>query len=487
MSTVGRQLLQIASVTTVARVLGPGAYGVMAMAGLLLAFVVSLRDLGTGTAIVQRLTVSRRLLSSLFWLNCLVGLLLAGFVSATSPLAAGFFHTPDLGRILCVLSLSIWFTSCGIVHNSILMRDMRFRALAIIDLCSALVAYLVALTCAHAGYGVWSLVFANVATAMTGTLLYWGASRWNPAWAFNREDLRSVAGFSLNLSGAVIVNFFARNADNIVIGRVRGQAELGNYQMAYNLMLTPISNISSTIAQITFPAFSRIQTDNLRFKSAYVRQSMMVGLLTFPIMAGMGILADPLIRAVLGAKWVGAILVFQILAPVGLIQSISTLVGQIYTAKGRTDLMFRWAIGSTVVLVASFIVGSHWGAVGVATAYGLSYLLLLLYPQYAIPFRLIDLKVREFFLALAPQLLITAAMSAVCLIWMLLLRSQLVLNPWIELITTSVLGFLVYAGLLVVVRPPVMEAMEEIVNGSRNPMVAKCVRTIQRVGRVRHA
>lgn len=98
-------MLQIASVTTVARVLGPGAYGIMGMAALLLAFVVGLRDLGTGTAIVQRLTISDRLLSSLFWLNFVVGLALGAIVSATSPLVSNFFHTPLLIPILCTLSI----------------------------------------------------------------------------------------------------------------------------------------------------------------------------------------------------------------------------------------------------------------------------------------------------------------------------------------------------------------------------------------------
>jgi len=483
MSTVGRQALQIASVTTVARVLGPGAYGIMGMAALLLSFVVNLRDLGTGTAIVQKPKVSNDLLSSLFWLNFLIGLALAGFVAATSKLTAEFFHTPALIPILCVLSLSIWLTSCGIVHNSILLREMRYRSLALADLGAALSAYIVALSCAYSGLGVWSLVFASIASAGSTTLLYWVFSGWRPGLVFHREEIRSVANFSLNLSGSVIVNFFARNADNIVIGRVRGQKELGDYQMAYNLMLTPISNISSMIAQITFPAFSRIQGDNDRFRSAYIRQSMMVGLLTFPMMAGMGVLADPLIRSLLGKSWIGAILVFKILAPVGLVQSVATLTGQIYTAKARTDLMLRWSIGATIVLVASFIAGAQYGAVGVAVAYALSYLLLLLYPCFMIPFRLIDLKVRDYAAALLPQLLITGAMAAVCIGWLYLLSSLGVLNSWVKLVSTSLLGAVFYAGLLILLWPPVMESMQEIMAGSNHPLVRKALMLMQKLGR----
>lgn len=482
LATIGRQLLSIASVTTVARILGPGAYGVMAMAALLLAFVLSLRDLGTGMAIVQRLQVSHRLLSSLFWLNFIVGLALATFVAATSPLTAGFFHTPPLVPILCTLSISIWLTSCGIVHNSILLRQMRYRSLAIADLGSALAGYIVALTCAYSGLGVWSLVFANLATAAVGCLAYWFAAGWRPGLIFSRAEIRSVAGFSLNFSGAVLLNFFARNADNIVIGRLRGQSELGDYQMAYNLMLTPISNISSMISQITFPAFSRVQDDDARFRSAYVRQSMMVALLTFPILAGMGVLAGPLIQAVLGSKWTGSILLFQILAPVGLVQSLATLAGQIYTAKARTDLMFHWTLCFTVILVIAFIIGAHFSTAGVAIAYASTYLIILAYPGFAIPFHLIGLRVRDYAATLLPQVLITAAMVVGCLMWRWLLVALAMNNPWLHLISTTLVGALIYAGLLIRLRPPVMDAMEEIMLGSGHPLVLRTILFIRRLG-----
>jgi PST family polysaccharide transporter len=440
-----------------------------------------LRDLGTGTAIIQRPSLSTRLLSSLFWLNFLLGLGLAALVAATSPLAARFFHTPALIPILSTLSISLWLTSSSIVHNSLLLREMRYRSLAIADLGSALAGYLVALICAFSGFGVWSLVFASLANAAAASLFYWLLSAWRPSFVFSLKDLHSVAGFSLNLSGAMLANFFARNADNIVIGRLRGQTELGDYQMAYNLMLTPLSNISAMIARITFPAFSRVQADNARFRSAFVRQSMMVGLLTFPIMSGMGVLADPLIRVVLGAKWVGSIVLFKILAPVGLVQSVASLVGQIYTAKARTDLLFRWALASTVILVAAFVLGARFGTIGVAVAYALVYLLLLAYPCFLIPFRLIDLRVRDYVAALLPQILITGAMASACLLWLLLLDSLGVYKPWVQLITTSLLGAGVYAGLLIGVRPPVMGALDEIMNGSGHPLVRRIFLVIQRL------
>ena len=192
-STVGRQILTIASVATVARLLGPTAYGVMGMASLLIVFILNFRDLGTGSAIIQRKSISDRLLSSLFWVNFFLGLTLGALVCILSPAAAKFFKTPELVPILCVLSASFWLTSCGVVHSSIIIREMRFRALAAADLSAGVVTYLVALTMAYKGFGVWSLVFANVASSLTTCVGYWIGSGWRPKLQFDKGEVRSIA------------------------------------------------------------------------------------------------------------------------------------------------------------------------------------------------------------------------------------------------------------------------------------------------------
>ncbi|HLH03117.1 MAG TPA: MOP flippase family protein [Bryobacteraceae bacterium] len=472
LSTAGRQILSVASVATVARLLGPSAYGVMGMANLLIVFILNFRDLGTGSAIIQRKTISNTLISSLFWVNFCLGLFLAAIVCAASPATAAFFKTPDLIPILCTLSISFWLTSCGVVHSSLIIREMRFRALAIADLSAAVMAYLVALTFAYRGFGVWSLVFANLANSATACLGYWIGSRWRPSWEFSLDSVKSIAKYSLNLSGSQLINYFSRNADNITVGKVLGKAPLGDYQMAYNLMLTPIQNISAVIAQATFPAFARIQDDNERFRAAYTRSCMLIALISFPVMAGMGVIADPMIRSILGEKWVGAIRVFQILAPVGLVQSVQTTVGQIYMAKSRTDIAFRWNIAACILLVSSFLIGIHWGILGVATAYCIAFLGFTVIPGFLIPFRLIGLKLSEFARALLPQILITAGMTVACLGWMKLLNSIGAHNSWFILSSTVILGAAVYILSMLLVWPPVLEYLETVMTASGRTSLA---------------
>jgi PST family polysaccharide transporter len=451
----------------------------MGMAALLIVFISIIRDLGTGTAIIQRPTITNGLLSTLFWVNCGFGALIAMLVVATSPIVAHFFHQPQLTPILCAISISLWLNSAGIVHNSLLMRNMQFRPLAIADLGSGLAGYVAALISAYSGLGVWSLVYANITAAFTSTAVYWATAAWRPDLEFDRHELRTVAKFSLNLSGFGLTNYFARNSDNLIIGKVLGPVALGNYQVAYNLMLTPLQNVSSVIGQVTLPAFAQIQDDNERFRSAYLRSSSIIALLTFPMMAGLGIVADPLIHCVLGSKWLGAIPIFQILAPIGLIQSVQTLIAAIYIAKGRTDWFFRWGLYTCAVLIAAFLVGVRFGAVGVAVAYFITYLVLMMVPGFLIPFSLIGLRMRDYLWALFPQALLTAGMSIICWLCLYSLGVYGITNNWVRLITTSLLGAGVYTIALYLRPIPAVRHITEILGRSNNRLALKFVSIIE--------
>lgn len=480
-ATAGKQALTFASVATVARILGPSAYGLMGMAVIVTNFISNFRDLGTAVAIVQRPTVTRSLLSSLFWINIGVGLAMSGLVVLTAPAIATFFHAPTLTPILIWLSLALFLASCGVVPNAILTREMSFKAVALTDVIAALASYVVALSGALTGLGVWSLVFASVTGAAFSTVGYWIGSAFVPRWEFNVSEVRSIARFSGHLSANGLVNYAYRNSDNLIVGRVLGDVQLGFYQMAYNLMLTPIQNISSVIASVLFPAFARIQDDDERFRRAYVRACMLTGLITFPVMAGLGVVADPLIRAVLGQRWIPTIPIFQILSVVGLMQSVLTTVGIIYQAKGRTDWMFRLSVFTLCVCVSAFVIGVHFGTMGVAWAYALANWGILFIPCFAFPFRLIGLKMRDFVVALLPQLAVTAVMALCCLGWLAFLQHMAVSNAWARLISAVAVGAACYIAGIFLFAHQALDSVEEILQSADNVLFGRILSVIQRM------
>ena len=478
LANVGKLILSFASVAVLARLLGPSVYGLMGMATLVLVFLTNFRDLGTATAIIQKPQVSKRLLSSLFWVNCALGIALfaIGFWGAIP--AAHFFRDPRIVNILRVISLSFCMTTVGTVPNALLARRMDFRSIAICDVASAVIGYGVSIPCALAGLGVWSLVFGNLANVATATGLYFYFSAWRPALEFDRQEVRSVARFSLNLAGFGVVNYFSRNADNIVVGRVLGPIQLGYYQMAYNLFLFPIQNISSVLSQVLNPSFAKIQSDNARFRSAYVRSCMLIGLITFPVMAGLGVIVKPFIYTIMGAKWAPVVPILTILVPVGFCQSVQGTTGQIFVVKGRTDWMFRWSLYGTAVFVTAFVIGVRWGAVGVAAAYAISYFIFIIYPVLWLAFKLIDLSVGEFAKRLLPQIAISLAMAGICYGWMTALYLAGITNNLFHLITTIAIGAAVYIGAMLTIRPQVVLYLQEVLAASNTPLAGVLLRLI---------
>jgi PST family polysaccharide transporter len=216
--------------------------------------------------------------------------------------------------------------------------------------------------------------------------------------------------FGLNLSGFNTVNYFSRNADNLLIGKYLGAAPLAYYNFAYTLMLYPLQTITWNLGRVLFPAFAQMQDDPERFRRAYLRACTAIAFVTFPLMAGVTALAPEFIAVLLGPKWRPVAPVLRILAPVGMVQSIASTVGHIYMAMGKTAVMFRWSLLFTGLTLTGFVIGLHWGIGGVASAYAIV-VLLTLAPTLWIPFRLIHLRIADLWIALWPITRATAAMA----------------------------------------------------------------------------
>jgi len=421
----GTQVLSIACTTVVARLVPPRAYGLMGMAAVVIGFVGLFRDIGTSSAIVQRRDIDDDLLTSVFWLNMSMGLAVGGACWLAAPWVALFYREPALSVILRALSFLFLISSLSGVHIALLVRDLRFGRLAAIELIGGTAGLAVAVTCALLGADVWSLVMNLLAITAVSTAVALWAKPWWPKLHFSWAEIRAVSGFGLNLSAYNIVNYFARNADNLLIGKYLGAAPLGYYALAYNIMLFPVQAVSQTLGRVLFPAFAAMQSDYARFRQAYLRSSAAIAFFTFPLMAGAAVLAPELITLFLGPRWGPVAPVLRVLAPIGMLQSLTAVTQHIYLSTGSTGAMFRWNTLFSAVLVAGFVAGLPWGIMGVAAIYAvLSF--LLVFPTLAIPFRLISLPLTALWKSVRLIVVGTAAMAAVvaALRWVLVYRLE---------------------------------------------------------------
>ena len=172
--------------------------------------------------------------------------------------------------------------------------------------------------------------------------------------------------------GSRLLFYGNRNIDNLLIGRFLGPAALGAYAVSYNIMLAPLSQISLPLQDVLFPAMSRMQDDHERITRTWLRANRLVGALTIPGMLGLIVVAPEFVGIVLGPKWDAAVPVLQILAWVGLLQSLQGLNGTVLRAVDRTGTLLRYSFVVLVVSTISFVAGLPFGVVGVAAAYAIS-------------------------------------------------------------------------------------------------------------------
>ena len=233
-----------------AHLLSPGDYGLVGMARIPIGAIALFRELGTSSAIIQRKIVTQRLLNSIFWGNVAFGVITFLAAQAAAPAAASFFHAPPIVPIIRVLAVGFLFSSIASVPTALLTRDMAFRRLIVLEVIAAAASTAAAIGAATLGAGAWSLVVSSLVSAFLVVALVWRLLPWRPAREARWGDLRSVANFSLNLSAFNVVNYVSRNADNAIVGHYLGTSELGFYQMAYNLMLYAVQNISQIILRV---------------------------------------------------------------------------------------------------------------------------------------------------------------------------------------------------------------------------------------------
>ena len=410
LANIFRQVQQIISLIIFAKLLTPDDFGMFAILMIFVGFMRIFTDMGTGAALIQIKNPSEELLSSVFYFNLFVGLVLCVSLILISGPIALFFEIPTIKDLLQIISISFIFTSFGVVQKVLYEKHLNFKTVTIIETFSGLVGLVVGISAAYYGLGVLSFVLQALSTSFLGVVLIWIYSDWKPMFHFALVDIKHIWEFTKNLSIFNFVNYFARNADNFLIGKFLGSPALGVYSVAYRIMLYPLQNISRTLLRVLFPAFAQIQDDNEKFQKVYLRVIFFISLITFPLMTGLMATADVLITVLFEDKWENLSILLILLSPIGMMQAIVTTTGSIFMAKGNMRTFVRLSVFCSIVTVVFFVAGLPFGVEGVAFFYLISNFILL-YPILKISWDQIDLSVKRGIVEVLPILIISIIMG----------------------------------------------------------------------------
>lgn len=379
-----------------ARLLLPDDFGIIGMALIFTTLMQTVNELGLSAAIIQRKDINNTHLSTSFWISIIMGLILCAVTIIASPFIAVFFKKELIQPVISILSIGFILGSFGIVHRTLLVKKIDFKNVAIAEAGAAAFSGIVSVVLALLGFGVWSLVIGSLIGNLGSSVLLWITCSWRPSMIFDLKSFKELFGFGKNVMGSRILDYIESNADYLLIGKFLDANSLGLYTLAYQMAIFPLSKISHIFARVAFPAFSNIQDDNAKLRIYYLKVIKYTSLITFPLLAGLAIIAPEFIPIAIGEKWMPMVLPLQILCILGALNSIGTHVGTILLCKGRPDIQFKWSIFTSIVLPIAILIGVRYGIIGVAIAGTIMSLLLFLIIQN-ITNSLIDLGLYDFF------------------------------------------------------------------------------------------
>lgn len=360
-------VLQLVVVGVLARFVSPADFGVVGAALIVIGVSTMFSRLGLGPALVQRPELEQRHIDTAFTASVALGLGLGGLVLLAAPLAADFFRIPSVAPVLRALSVVFPLQGLAAVAGSLLLRELRFRYMANVDVISYGLGYgVVGIGSALLGLGVWALVLGQIThNVIKTTILVLGHPprlRSPGDRAAFRELMYFGGGFTL----AKVANQLAQQGDYLVVGRFLGPAPLGYYGRAYNLMSAPASGFGTILDSVLFPMMARVQTDEKRLATAYRRGVALIALIVLPASAALVLLAPETIHVVLGARWAPAIVPFEILAAGMLFRTSSKMADSLTRATGAVFRRAWRQVAYAVMVLGGAWMGQHWGIAGVA-------------------------------------------------------------------------------------------------------------------------
>jgi PST family polysaccharide transporter len=359
-----------------ARLLTPKDFGLFAMVTTVIGYLRVFKDAGLSTATIQREGITHAQVSNLFWVNVAVSGAITLILATAAPVVAWFYREPRLVPITLVLSSTFLLSGLTIQHTALLNRQMRFKAIAFIQVGSMLIGVAVGIGMALLNYNYWALVVSNLITVATTVPLTWLAIPWRPEGPSRRSGIRSLVGFGANMATGGFIYSLARGADGLLIGRFYGADSIGLYSRASALLNRPMDQFLSPMNSVFVPVLSRVQTQPERYRRTFLQIYEAMALISF-LSGGLSFaLARPLTLVVLGPKWEQAAIIFAGLTVAAFLTPLSAASTWLFASQGRgKDWLFSSSLVS-LITVASFVAGLPFGPAAVAIVYSVAGLLV---------------------------------------------------------------------------------------------------------------
>lgn len=438
------KVVVLLTTSILARLLTKDEFGQVAIAVVAINYLSVLKDLGFGLALIQRRDNVNRAANVAFTINVIIGFLLSAITIPLAPWFANYFNDPMVTPVLRWLGVSFAINALGAVHLVWLMRDLDYRSKLIPDMGNTLVKGIISIGMAYTGFGVWSLVFGQIAGAVVSVILVWIILPWRPRLSLDKDMTRELFKFGVSVTSGDILGVFIDNVDYIIVGRLFGLAQLSVYTLAYRLPEMLLIGNLWVMNGVTFPAFSSIQDKPAEMRRGVLASIRLIQMIAVPIALGLIIAADPIVRLVFGNQWLEAIPVLRVLAVYAWVYSIGYHIGDVYKAIGRPDINLKLSILTVIVIVPSLLIGSKFGLIGIGWGH-LTAVLIRRIISLTLATRFVKVSIVDIIKELKPAALGALVMVPGTLVVLFLTGN---INPFIQLILVVLAGAVLYLAVI---------------------------------------
>ncbi|MDN3715960.1 lipopolysaccharide biosynthesis protein [Vibrio breoganii] len=408
----GNQGIGLVISLTLANILGPSAYGLVAMLTIFIAIAGVFVNSGFGSALIRKNDRDEKDFSTTFYFSLVVSLTCYSILYLSAPVIAKFYQQTELINLMRVVALTIIINTFAIIPRVKLTVTLNFKNQAKANVAAILCGGFVGLIMAFNGFGAWALVLQQLVSATISVAVLNVLSPWRPIEAFSKNAFKNLFGFGYKLLLSGLLDTIYNNIYGLIIGKHFSATQLGMFNQAHKLSSMPSAMITGVIQKVTYPILSSMQNDSVKLDDAYLKTLKIATMVVFPVMFGLCIIAEPLINLLLGEKWKGSAPLISILSMGLLLYPIHAINLNMLQVKGRSDLFLKIEVIKKIIITFSLIITVPLGitamCIGMVTT---SYLALIINTYYTA--KLSSISQSKQLYTLLPIGLITALSAAI--------------------------------------------------------------------------
>ncbi len=339
--TFSIQIVQFIVGVILARILEPKDYGLIALTGIFTSISAAITDGGFEKTLIQKKDLTNTQISTVFYINMMLGTLMTLLLIFISPYISDFFKAPALKPVLQVTSLTIFLTSLIQTQQTLILKELRFKIISRVQIITSILGGITGLILAIKGFGVWALVYSALVPQIFKVFFFWFRSSWYPQLKFSFSSVKPLIPYGVNILASSIFFFVIQQFNVFIVGRYYTKEELGLFNRGNKFPDLIISILQSVVLKMSLPLFAKLQDQPAQLLQVVKKTNKIVAFVSFPLLMLLLIKAHDITIFLFTEKWSGSIIFLQFFCIVKIFEPFIGIHRELLLARGMARMLLK--------------------------------------------------------------------------------------------------------------------------------------------------